>query len=208
MTERKIAFKSDGGLLLEGLLHQGAAGRGVVITHPHPLFGGDMYNIVVETIQRAYQEKGYSTLRFNFRGVGKSSGRYDDGNGEQADLEAAFNYLKAEKSAAIDLAGYSFGAWVIAQAAGDLPADSVIMVSPPAAMMKFDPAAKIPGLKLVITGSGDEFAPPDLVKNLIRVWNPQAVFEVIQGADHFYFGHTEKLEKILQKRHGNVLLQT
>ncbi len=198
MTERKIEFKSDAGILLEGLLHQGVAGRGVVITHPHPLFGGDMNNIVVETIQRVYQEKGYSTLRFNFRGVGKSSGRYDEGNGEQADLAAAFAYLKENGSTAIDLAGYSFGAWVIAQAAGALPADSIVMVSPPAAMMKFDPAAKIPGLKLVITGSGDEFAPADLVEKLVNTWNKTVDFKIINGADHFFFGHTDRLSEILQ----------
>ncbi len=197
MAERKIEFQSNGDILLEGLLHQSPTGKGVVITHPHPLFGGDMYNIVVETIQHAYQEKGYSTLRFNFRGVGKSTGRYDEGNGEQADLAAAFNYLKENGSTSIDLAGYSFGAWVIAKAAGILPADSIIMVSPPAAMMKFNPTAKIPNLKLAVTGSNDEFAPAEMVKGLVRAWNPKAAFEVIQGADHFYFGNTEKLAEIL-----------
>jgi len=93
--ETKIEFDSDDGIVLEGLLHIGTTGHGVIITHPHPLYGGDMYNNVVETIQNAYQKKGFTTLRFNFRGCGQSTGRYDDGNGEQADLTAAFNYLKA-----------------------------------------------------------------------------------------------------------------
>ena len=198
--ETKIEFNSDDGIVLEGLLHIGTTGHGVIITHPHPLYGGDMYNNVVETIQNAYQKKGYTTLRFNFRGCGQSTGRYDDGNGEQADLTAAFNYLKAGGTTSIDLAGYSFGAWVIAKALENdkIPANAVIMVSPPASMMQFDPTTPIPNLKLVVTGSHDEFAPPDLIKSLAHQWNPVADFKVINGADHFFFEFKKKLAKILE----------
>jgi len=197
MSEQRIEFSSDNGIALEGLLSEGTTGRGVVITHPHPLYGGDMANIVVETIQKSYQKKGHTTLRFNFRGMGKSTGSYDDGNGEQADVVAAFDFLKGKNLKAIDLAGYSFGAWVIAQMIDKTPADSVIMVSPPAAMMRFESTAPIPNLKLVVTGSDDEFAPPDVAEELVNAWNPDSAFEVINGADHFFFGHTDKLTTIL-----------
>jgi len=198
MSEQHIEFNSDSGIVLEGLLSAGTTGRGVVITHPHPIYGGDMTNIVVETIQNAYQKKRHTTLRFNFRGMGKSTGHYDDGNGEQADVIAGFNFLKENGLTTIDLAGYSFGSWVIAQMTDKVTADSIIIVSPPAGMLKFEPAPPIPNLKLVVTGSRDEFAPPELVEQLVQTWNPDSAFTVINGADHFFFGHAEKLTEIIQ----------
>ena len=80
-----------------------------------------------------------------------------------------------------------------------VPANSVIMVSPPVAMMQFEPAPPIPNLKLVVTGSRDEYAPPDVVEQLIQTWNPATGFAVINGADHFFYGHTDKLSTILLK---------
>lgn len=197
MAEQRIQFTSDSGIVLEGLLSEGTTGRGVTVTHPHPLYGGDMTNIVVETIQKAYQQKGHTTLRFNFRGVGRSAGNYDDGNGEQSDIVAAFDFLKGKGLQAVDLAGYSFGTWVTAQMIEKVLADSVIMVSPPAAMLRFDSDARIPNLKLAVTGSNDEFAPPHLVEQLVTQWNPEAVFKVIHGADHFFYGYTDKLTALL-----------
>ena len=199
MSEHRVEFNSDNDIVLEGLLSEGTTGRGVVITHPHPLYGGDMNNIVVETIQNAYQKRGHTTLRFNFRGMGKSSGSYDDGNGEQADVVAAFNFLNENNLQTIDIAGYSFGSWVIAQMLDRITTNSVIMVSPPVAMMTFESALAIPNLKLVVTGSRDEYAPPDVVEKLANTWNPSAAFTVIPGADHFFFGHTDNLSTILLK---------
>ncbi|MDP4978699.1 MAG: alpha/beta hydrolase, partial [Desulfobacterales bacterium] len=73
----------SGDLELEGLFESGRTTRGVVITHPHPLYGGNMYNPVVDAIRRAYRLKGVATLRFNFRGTGESEGQHDNGVGEQ-----------------------------------------------------------------------------------------------------------------------------
>jgi uncharacterized protein len=199
MAEKKIKIAKDGGGCLEGLIHQGAAGSGVVITHPHPLYGGDMYNNVVEAIQKAYQEKGYSTLRFNFRGVGGSTGRYDEGNGEQQDVLAALNFLEDSGATIIHLAGYSFGAWVNAKIADTDSAYPMIMVSPPAAMLAFPEGLKIITLKLVVTGSADEFAPPELIRGLASNWNPSARFEIIDDADHFFWGFADALNTVLKK---------
>ena len=80
-VEEKISIKSDG-LQLQGLLHR-AGVRGVVVTHTHPRYGGDMYNPVVETITRTFQHQGYTTLRFDFRGVGNSQGSYDKASGKK-----------------------------------------------------------------------------------------------------------------------------
>ena len=197
MGEEKINIQAANGISLEGLLCRGTSGRGVVTAHPHPLYGGDMTNNVVETIVGAYQKKRHTTLRFNFRGVGASTGDHDDGIGEQADLLAAFQFLKGQGITSVDLAGYSFGAWVIAKTTDNLPADGIIMVAPPTAMMDFDATTPMPNLKLVVTGSRDEFAPADRVKALTAAWNPAAAFEVIDGADHFFSGWEEKMAKIL-----------
>ncbi|MFP4533557.1 MAG: alpha/beta hydrolase [Desulfobacterales bacterium] len=196
MTETPISFKSEE-LAIDGRLSIADANRGVVITHPHPLFGGDMNNPVVQSIKTVYQRKGYTTLRFNFRGVGRSEGGYDEGRGEKKDLLAAVAFLKDKGVQAIDLAGYSFGTWINAAAADAVSAHAMIMVSPPVGMLEFDKKATFDTLKLVVTGSGDEFAPPRLVKPLVRDWNPDAALHVIDGADHFFFSHLRELEEIL-----------
>ena len=112
---------SSGELALEGLLSRGESDRGLVISHPHPLYGGEMRNHVVGIIQEIFSGKGWTTLRFNFRGVGRSQGEYDEGVGEREDVGAAIRYLKELGIKEIVLAGYSFGAWVNARAALDHP---------------------------------------------------------------------------------------
>jgi hypothetical protein len=183
---------------IEGQLAEGNQLKGVVITHPHPLYGGDMYNNVVAAVSRTYQKIGATTLRFNFRGVGGSQGNYADGIGEQEDVRAAIAYLADLGIRQIDLAGYSFGAWVNALAVNDgLKVDNMIMVSPPVAFIDFKSISDLRSLKLIVTGSQDEIAPADMVAKSCPIWNPTAKFEVISGADHFYGGFTDRLEEIL-----------
>lgn len=195
--EEQIIFLS-GNLEIEALFDKQTKDKGVVITHPHPLYGGDMHSFVVESIAQAYQEKGYTTLRFNFRGVGKSQGVHEDGAGEQNDVLAAISFLAMEGIKNIDLAGYSFGSWVNALAVqGGAFAQNMIMVSPPVNFLNFKLISSIPCLKLVITGSRDEIAPVDSLAKIIPEWNPAAGFEVIDGADHFYMGFNEKIKSVL-----------
>ncbi len=183
---------------LEGLIDKSDDDRGVVITHPHPLYGGDMFNHVVESVYQVYQKNGYTTLRFNFRGVGKSEGAYGKGLGEQKDVLAAHSYLMNLGIKKIDLAGYSFGAWVNALATlEDIPVQHMVMVSPPVGVIDFGHVTSMPCLKLVVTGSRDEFAPVELIRKMIPAWNPDAHFEVIKGADHFYGGYSQELETVL-----------
>ena len=195
--EEYITFKS-GVYGIESRLGKGDTDKGVVITHPHPLYGGDMDNPVVKAIAKAFQQNGYTTLRFNFRGVGGSQGSFADGIGEMDDVRAAILYLKESGIDQLDLAGYSFGAWVNANLIARSPdIDTMVMVSPPVAFIDFKGIEAINGLKLIVSGSRDDIAPPDLINHLKPKWNPQARFEIIDGADHFYFGYLEQLQKIL-----------
>ena len=129
--EKNITLLSEN-FQIEGCLSRNDTDKGVVITHPHPLYGGDMHNSVVETIMQAYRQKGFTTLRFNFRGVGASQGSYADGIGEQADVRAALSHLTDLGITRLDLAGYSFGAWVNAHImCREADIETMVMVSPP-----------------------------------------------------------------------------
>ena len=197
MDEELIFFMASANKI-EGLLQTKPGDKGVVITHPHPLYGGSMHNNVVDSLDHAYQQAGYTTLRFNFRGVGGSQGEYDNGKGEQEDVNAALHYLVEQGKNVVDLAGYSFGAWVNTLTRPSVNAvQRMIMVSPPVAFLDFGPPQSIPQLRLVIAGSGDEIAPPELIKTILPNWNSSARLEIIEGADHFYGTYTAELESIL-----------
>lgn len=192
-----FSFRSEGHRL-SGLIEHGSPRRAAVITHPHPLYGGDMRNPVVSTIDRAYRRCGYTTLRFDFRGVGSSEGSYAEGVGETRDVQAALNRLARMGIDHIELAGYSFGTWVNARAAtrGTPPA-RMLMVSPPVALMDFKGIGALDSLGLVVTGTADEIAPAEAIEKYISVWRPGVRLERIRGADHFYSGHLETLESVL-----------
>ena len=197
MTEEQVLFMSET-LQIQGLLKTEPGDKGVVITHPHPLYGGSMHNNVVEAFVHAYQQAGYTTLRFNFRGVGGSQGEYSEGIGEQEDVMAALHYLSEQGKNVVDLAGYSFGAWVNALARPEKDiVQRMVMISPPVAFLDFGPPQSIPQLQLVVAGSRDEIAPPELIRTILPTWNSSARLEIIEGADHFYGAHAGKLESIL-----------
>ncbi|MCD6298407.1 MAG: alpha/beta hydrolase [Deltaproteobacteria bacterium] len=199
MTEEKVFFQA-GDVKIEGLVYNSSGEKGVVVTHPHPLYGGDMHNNVVETIVEAYQDKDYTTLRFNFRGMGQSEGTYDEGIGEQEDVRASLAYLGELGKTSIHLAGYSFGAWVNALGLKSFDlARRTVMVSPPVNFLDFSFLDYSEKIQLVIAASRDDIGPPDMIKEMIPVWNPEAQFEVIQGADHFYCGKNGDIKRIIQE---------
>ena len=197
MPER-IFFRSDG-LELEALLETGSLSKAVVITHPHPLYGGDMHSSVVAAMAEAWAGRGWTTLRFNFRGVGRSHGSHDRGRGEQRDVAAAVAFVQAMDAVSeVALAGYSFGSWVNARAAALFPQPlPQVMVSPPVAFMDFGPPAEIAGLRLVVTGERDDIAPVEKIRALLPAWGREAALEVIAGADHFYGGRLADLQRVL-----------
>lgn len=196
MTEN-IRFKC-GTLQLEGLLTEQSDQKAVIITHPHPLYGGNMDNHVVKSIEKAFIKTGFSSFRFNFRGTGNSTGTFDEGNGETEDVRAAIRYLADKQFERIVLAGYSFGARVNAHtvSSGARVSDH-IMISPPVAFMTFDDIPALVDTGLVITGENDEIAPPDQILAHISRWKLKTDFRVIPGCDHFYSGCRAGLEDII-----------
>lgn len=195
--EQQITFASET-YRIAGLLADQGRDKAVVITHPHPLYGGDMHNPVVRSIQQAYHQNGYTTLRFDFRGVGVSEGLYSDGHGEQTDVLAAIDYLADMGVSTIDLAGYSFGAWVNAHLCQEKAVDrAMLMVSPPVAFMDFRKISTLDTLDFVVTGSKDDIAPPQAVKKKLSIWNPETRMKTVSGADHFYSRHLDTLTGLI-----------
>lgn len=183
---------------LQGKLAEGSADRGVVITHPHPLYGGNMDNPVVVETASAFAEKDVTTLRFNFRGTGGSTGMYDNGQGEQTDVIAALDFLKNRGCKTLFLAGYSFGSRINASVvAGGSDITDHIMISPPVAFMSFDDIDMLPSTGLIITGQIDDIAPADQIQIHINRWGSDPRFEIIPKCDHFYSGSLHLLHKIL-----------
>lgn len=202
MASEPIRFPS-GKLEIEGRLRPGDGDRIAVITHPHSLYGGDMDNPVVRAISDAYLQAGYAALRFNFRGVGRSTGFYDGGLGEQRDLRSAFDFVAGRGYRRIHLAGYSFGAWVAAHVDGpESPIDELVMVSPPVAFMDFGDVGALLHLSMVVTGGADEIAPPDRIEAALPGWRTGVRLDIIPLADHFYTGFMNRLREILEAHIG------
>ncbi|OPX37687.1 MAG: hypothetical protein B1H12_04235 [Desulfobacteraceae bacterium 4484_190.2] len=198
MKEERV-FIQAGEVKIEGLMDNAPGEKAVIVTHPHPLYGGDMSNNVVEAVVHAYRQKGYTTFRFNFRGVGQSEGNYDEGVGEQEDVKAGLSYLNGLGKSSIDLAGYSFGVWVNALGLkGFDHAKRMIMVSPPVNFIDFSFLGYNAKIQLVIAGSEDDIAPPRMIKGMLQAWNPEVNFDIIQGADHFYGGKTDEIKTIIR----------
>ena len=193
---------ASGDLTLEGLFHrpQGVPYPAAVVCHPHPLFGGDMHNSVVTAVCQALVGAGIAALRFNFRGVGRSLGRFADGVGEREDAVAALAYLRQREgvdTAKVGLVGYSFGA-AVALVAADEQVAALVAISPPAfGHVVAPPAIACPAL--LITGDRDDVAPPAQVTALGRTLGPQCRVEVVPGADHFWWGYDEKLAQTVAR---------
>lgn len=164
---------------------------GVVLCHPHPLYGGNMNNNVIHEVAVACDEHAIASLRFNFRGVGDSGGVHQNGVGEKEDVLAALSYLETRSevdSARLALCGYSFGTMV-----GIPVADADSRVQAFAGISSFFIA---PGLlqafrkpKLFVHGSWDALIPALHVEEIVRQLPEPKTFELISGADHFWWGH-------------------
>ena len=208
MKEENVRFRS-GEWEMEGLYHPGPSATAVVVTHPHPLYGGDMFNPVVAAIIDAYHKAGFATLRFNFRGTGKSAGTHDQGIGEQVDVAGAVDFLEAEGFREVHLSGYSFGAWVNAMTLqGDVSVKGLTMVAPPVAFIDFNDGLCLPMLSAVVAGSRDEIAPPELIRPYLEQWNRHVRLDldIIDGADHFFMGFldevTHRLAQHIRRSNG------
>jgi len=185
-----------GNIRLEGRIEHNSGKRAVVVTHPHPLYGGNMDNPVVITVLNSFARHGFTTLRFNFRGTENSTGLYDNGTGEQSDVKAAIAFLKNQNIEDVFLAGYSFGAWVnAATVAAGAPVTDHIMVSPPMAFLSFDHIETMGKTGLIVTGEKDHIAPPGMIQARIKKWNLHSRFAILKGCDHFYSRGLDLLEE-------------
>ncbi len=171
-----------------------------LMMHPHPQHGGTMNNRVIYQLYHLFVQRGFSVLRFNFRGVGRSQGRYDDGIGELADAASALDWLQANNPDAPQcwVGGYSFGAWIGMQLLMRRPEISgFISVAPPAGIYDFTFLAPCPTSGLILQGDADEVAAEPavaaLAKRLSAQRNIKVDYQVVPGANHFFH---EKMDEM------------
>src|SRR4249919_52311 len=187
---------------IEARYHHARGGTApmAVILHPHPLHGGTMNNKVVYTLYQTFVRRGFSTLRFNFRGVGRSQGSFDRGEGELADAAAALDLLQGYNPNAVScwVAGYSFGAWISMQLLMRRPEiEAFISVAPPANQYDFTFLAPCPSSGLIIHGDKDAVVPHKDVTGLVDKLKTQKGIvidqKVVTGANHFFDGKIDVL---------------
>lgn len=208
--ELPIEIEVPGGPRLEARLAESpTASAGLVLCHPHPLYGGDMDNPVIVRAAEVAQGLGLTTLRFNFRGVGASRGTHGGGIAEEDDVRAALSRARESlpTHAPLGLLGYSFGAWVSARVAAKLPGQALplCLVAPPLGMLDWTLVPTEATPLLIVAGTRDQYCPlPDLERFTARL--PGARTAIIEGADHFFFGKLYpmglEIERWLRERAG------
>ena len=199
MVKEKLIFPGAD-ILLEGVLHlpdNPTCHPAVVVCHPHPLYGGSMNVDMVYKVCEELTDHSIAGLRFNFRGVGRSEGQYDDGTGEQQDVKAALSFLQTRKeidSSRLGLCGYSFGTMVgipVADADERIQAYagiSAFFVAPDLLMGFHKP-------KFFIHGTRDEFISCRQAEENVRKLPEPKEFVSVEGADHFWWGYDSNVAK-------------
>jgi alpha/beta superfamily hydrolase len=171
-----------------------------IVLHPHPQFGGTMNHPIIYQLYYQFVHRGFSALRFNFRGVGRSQGAFDHGTGELSDAAAALDWAQTINPEAKScwIAGFSFGAWIGMQLLMRRPEiEGFISICPPANLYDFSFLAPCPSSGLIIHGDKDAVVPAKDVNTLVEKLKTQKgiVIEqkVVQGANHFFDGKVEPL---------------
>lgn len=200
----EVIFNGPAGRIEARYHHSKAQGSPIaILLHPHPSFGGTMNNPIVHSLYYMYAQRGFSVLRFNFRGVGRSQGLFENGAGELSDAASALDWLQAHNREAkiCWIAGISFGAWISMQLLMRRPEISgFISVAPLAKHYDFSFLAPCPASGLFVNGDKDTVTPPDAVNTLVTKLKTQKgiVIEhkVMQGANHFFQDKIDDLTKI------------
>ncbi len=175
--------------------------RAAVVCHPHPLYGGTMDNKVVHVTARALQERGYATVRFNFRGVGRSAGGFDEGRGEADDATAVADWTTNRwPGATLTLAGFSFGSFVAFQVAERRATRQLLTIAPP--VRRFDFAKyPVPSAPWVVfQGDQDELVDWQDVTAWTKTITPPPAVVVLPGAEHDFHGRLNDLRAAIQAR--------
>ena len=185
-----------------------------LILHPDPSRGGTMNTKIVFELYKLFIHNGFSTIRFNFRGVGKSDGLFDDGEGELSDAASVLDWLQQynTNSNKCWVAGFSFGAWVAMQLLMRRPEiNGFVCVSPPANIYDFSFLAPCPSPGLIVHGDKDKIASYDSAKILSEKLQKQKkveiLFKSIKGADHFYENYKEEFSSTVDSYIKNKLAE-
>jgi alpha/beta superfamily hydrolase len=189
-TERKFIAGAAGRIECAVDRPAGTPRGAALVAHPHPLFGGTLDNKVVQTLARSLVELGYEAWRPNFRGVGESEGKYDEGRGEVDDLHAVFKELTVSS---VVLAGFSFGAAMTVRLAQRVKAERLVLVG--VAVVHFE-TPPVPADTLVIHGELDETVPLKAVLDWARPQELPVV--VVPGADHFFNHKLQPLRTLVE----------
>jgi uncharacterized protein len=202
MSTERVTISSD--QALEGILTKRGGTHGAVICHPHPLYGGSMHNNVVEALEEGFIMSGFSTLRFNFRGVGWSEGTHDEGEGEVRDVLAACAHLGGVLGhcARLVLAGYSFGAWCAARAAAKVQdLEDLFLVAYPFSRYDAAPILAFRGRVCFVGGSQDDISPLDQLMSVYEKVDGQKYLKVLPTS-HFYAGMEDEVRDFVRQVFG------
>jgi hypothetical protein len=171
-----------------------------IILHPHPQFGGTMNNAITYQLFYMFAKRGFAVLRFNFRGVGRSQGEFDHGEGELSDAASALDWAQTvhPDARACWVAGFSFGSWIGMQLLMRRPEiEGFISIAPQANLYDFSFLAPCPSSGLIIHGDQDKVAPPKDVQTLVDKLKTQKGIiveqQIMAGANHFFEGQVEPL---------------
>ncbi|MCH7864468.1 MAG: alpha/beta hydrolase [Proteobacteria bacterium] len=187
---------------LEGRYHHSKHPNAPValLLHPHPQYGGTMNNKVVYSLYKNFVRRGFSSLRFNFRGVGRSQGRFDNGQGELSDAASALDWMQTQNpnTTSCWIAGFSFGAWVAMQLMMRRPEIyGFISIAPPASQHDFSFLAPCPASGMILHGDKDEVIPQSsvdkLAQKLQKQKNIKIDYRTVEGSDHFFLNHIDAL---------------
>ena len=204
MRQSSISFKSKG-VALEGVIAapHGLSGAlpGVVVCHPHPLFGGDMNNGVVLAVSQGLVGEGFVALRFNFRGVGSSEGSFTKGEEEPEDVGAALELLRqwpGVNRQRVGLAGYSFGAsMVLSRLSRYKGAKALALISPPLTALDHQSISKDKRPKFFLVGERDALVPYGSLREKTDSFHQSVELRAVPGADHSWRGYeVEAAERV------------
>lgn len=183
-----------------------------LVLHPHPEHGGTMNNKIVYNLYRAFVDHGFNTLRFNFRGVGRSEGKFDHGEGELSDAASVLDWLQTQNPNASGcwIGGFSFGSWIGMQLLMRRPEiENFIMVSPPANLYDFSFLAPCPVSGMIIQGSADPVVPFESVDRLVNKLNSQRGisidYRLVPQADHFFTQDMDTLNEYSREHLANCI---
>lgn len=200
MPQTRIVTIASAEGSLEGRLDSGARADGcaVLLCHPHPQYGGSMDDDVLGTVADALASRAAALLRFNFRGVGASTGEHDAGRGEVDDVEAAARYLhELDATRPLWLVGYSFGSWMAWSALRSLAPERVILIAPPVGPLDYVARPSLSARVDAIAGDADAFVDSEVLRTWARMAAPRIVLHEIEDADHFFAGRYRELAKVI-----------